>query len=92
MRQHLFRVLHDLVSGENETLPTEVWTIPNLSTLKSILPDFTSLNGLADFHRNRTGLGVRHQAAGTQNTAQRTDLTHYVRRTDDHIDVGPAGL
>ena len=56
------------------------------------LTRFHLLNGLADFHRNRTGLGVRHQAAGTQNTAQRTDLTHYVRRTDDHVDVSPAGL
>ena len=46
------------------------------------LTRFHFLNGFAHLHRNRTGLGVRHQAAGTQNTAQRTYLAHYVRRAD----------
>ena len=56
------------------------------------LTGFHLLDGLADFHRNRTGLGVRHQSAGTQNTAQRTDFTHHIGSTDDHVNVGPAGL
>ena len=56
------------------------------------LTRFHFLNGFAHLHRNRTGLGVRHQAAGTQNTAQRTNLAHYVRRADDNVNVGPAAL
>ena len=57
--------------------------------------DLTGLHladGLADLHRHRTGLGVRHQAARTQNTAQRADLAHHVRRTDDDVHVGPSAL
>ena len=50
------------------------------------------LDGLADFHRHGTRLGVRHQAAGAQNTSERSDLRHHVGSRDNHVHVGPAAL
>ena len=39
---------------------------------------FHIFHGFAYLHGNRTGLGVRHKAAGTQDTTEGTDLTHNV--------------
>ncbi len=56
------------------------------------LARFYLLDSVADFHRNRSCLRVRHQSAWTQNTAQHPHLSHHVRRADDNIDIRPTGL
>ena len=57
--------------------------------------DFTGLHfldGLADLHCHCSGLGVRHQSTGTEDTAQGSDLTHDGWSTDDDIDISPAAF
>ena len=48
------------------------------------------LNSLSDIHCHSTTLRVRHQTTGTEETAQRTNLTHARRHSDDDIDISPA--
>ena len=50
------------------------------------------LDGIADLHGHGAGLGVRHETAGTEDTADLTDLGHHGRGADDHIHIGPAFL
>jgi hypothetical protein len=42
--------------------------------------------------RDGAGLGVRHEAAGSEDSAQLTDLTHLVGGGDHDVEVGPAFL
>jgi len=63
-----------------------------LVDLEVDLAGFNFAYSFGNVHRHRTRLGVRHQAAGTQNAAQRTHLAHDVRRGDDDIHVGPAAF
>ena len=50
------------------------------------------LDGGSNIHGNSTTLGVRHQTTGTEDAAQRTNLTHAGRHRDDHIDIRPSTL
>ena len=84
-------VLRQLVGG-NDTLPIGACTFPVLSTRNSILPALISRIALADVHRDRAGLRVRHQAAGTEDPAQLAQLAHDVGRRDDHVALEPPFL
>ena len=48
------------------------------------------MDSLANFHGNSAGLGVRHQATGTEDAAESTNLGHAAGHGDDDIDIGPA--
>src|SRR5829696_8849091 len=50
-----------ILSGANDTLPIEAWMIPALSTLKAILPPFTSFTAAATSFVTVPvfGLGIR---------------------------------
>ena len=57
--------------------------------------DFTGLDlfdRFAHLHGDRTGLGVRHESARTENTAQRTYFRHYVGSSDDDVHIGPTSF
>ena len=56
------------------------------------LTGFDVGDGLGHVHGNRTGLGVGHQALGTQNTAQTADHTHHIGGSHNHIEIKPAFL
>ena len=47
-------------------------------------------DGLGDVGRHGAGLRVRHEAAGTEHTAEAADLAHQVRGGDDGVEVEPA--
>ena len=47
-------------------------------------------NRSSDRFGHRTGLRVRHQAAGTELTAEGTDQTHRIRSRDQDIEILPA--
>ena len=51
----------------------------NDTGLVNLEVDLTSLyvlNGVSDIHSYSTSLGVRHEATGTEDTADRTNLCH----------------
>ena len=50
------------------------------------------LDSLADFHRDGAGLGVGHQATGTEDATKSTNLGHAAGHGDDDIDVSPTTL
>ena len=74
----------------NETLPTRAWTMPAFSTRYSILPPLASRDGVPDVERDRADLGVRHEAARTEDATELTDGAHHVGRRDDAIEVHEA--
>ena len=47
-------------------------------------------NCLGNIGGHGTGLGVRHQATGTQHAGHTTHLSHLVGGGDCHVEVGPA--
>ena len=49
-------------------------------------------DGLADVHRHRAGLRVRHQPARPEDAAEPADVAHLVRRRDRDVEVGEAFL
>ena len=49
-------------------------------------------DGLGNVHGDGAGLGVRHQAAGTEDAAQTTDLAHHVRGGDHGVEVQVSAL
>src|SRR4029077_12582184 len=49
-------------------------------------------DGLADVHRDRAGLGVRHEPAGAEHSAELADVAHLVGRRDRDVEVGEALL
>ena len=63
-----------------------------LVNLEVDLTGLDVLDGAGDIHGDGTGLRVRHEAARTEDTADRADLTHHGRGADDDIDIGPATL
>ena len=50
------------------------------------------IDRLDDVRGDRAGLGVRHEAAGTEHAAELADGGHHVRRRDRHVEVGHAAL
>ena len=50
------------------------------------------LHRASHIERDGAGLGVRHQAAGTENTAQRAELAHLIRRRDEDVEIQPVFL
>ena len=56
------------------------------------LTGFHLFHGLGHIHGHGTGLGIRHQATGTEHTAQRTHLGHDGWSTDDHVNGSPSVL
>ena len=50
------------------------------------------LDHLLDIHGHGTQLGVRHEAAGAEDTAETADLAHEVGRGDDGVEVDVALL
>ena len=74
------------------SLPTTAWTLPPASLRNSTLPALYSLMTLADVGRHRAGTRRRHQAAGAQDLAQRTDNAHHVRSGNADVEIGPAAL
>ena len=55
--------------------------------------DLTGLrlgNGAAHIGRDRTGLGVRHQAAGAKHLTQTAYQAHHVGRGDQHVKINKA--
>src|ERR1017187_7080734 len=47
---------------------------------------------LADVHRDRAGLGVRHQAARAQDAAKPADLAHQIRGRDHGVEIKEPAL
>src|SRR5574344_880076 len=64
----------------------------SLINLKVNLTLFNFLNCLSNIHSYSATLRVRHQTARTENTTQRTDLTHARRHSDDNINICPTTL
>ena len=50
------------------------------------------LHGFGHIEGNRSGLGIRHQAARAEHFAQASDGLHHVRRGDHGVEIGPAFL
>ena len=73
-------------------MPIARWTMAVRSVRYSTLPALASADGLADVEGDRAGLGVRHQAAGTERPAQLADYLHHVRSGDADIEIEPAAL
>src|ERR687894_2092042 len=48
------------------------------------------LDRAPDVHGNGAGLGVRHQAAGTEDLTQSADDAHLIRRRYGHVEVHKA--
>ena len=61
-------------SGANDALPIGVWMMPAFSTRNSTRPALSSRDRLRDVRRDGADLRVRHQAAGTEDAADLTDL------------------
>ena len=67
----------------------------NDTVLVNLEVDFTLLhflNGLGNIIGHSTALGVRHEATGTENTAEGTDLTHNSGLGDDDVNVSPTAF
>jgi len=47
------------------------------------------LDGFSHIHRDRTGLGVRHQAARAENLTQTADASHHIGRRNAGIEIHP---
>jgi hypothetical protein len=50
------------------------------------------LDRLGHVHGDGAGLGIRHQAAGTEDPAQATDHPHHVGGRHDRVELEPAAL
>merc|ERR1711969_7559 len=48
------------------------------------------LDGLGRVRRHRAGLGVRHEAAGSEDLSETTDLAHQLRGGDGRVEIGPS--
>ena len=80
--------------SSNEALPIETWMLAVLSRRNSTRPALDSVTArpISSGADDGAGLGVRHQAARTEHTAQFTDLAHHIRRGDGDIEIEPAAL
>ena len=53
---------------------------------------FSFFDGFSNVHGHCAGFGVRHQALGTEHTAEAANNTHHIRSGDDNIKVKPVFL
>ena len=65
---------------------------PKLVDLKVDFTLFHFLDGFAHIHGDGAAFRVGHQAAGTQDAPEGTNLTHHGRHGDDHVDIGPSAF
>ena len=63
-----------------------------LVDLEVNLTGFGLLNGLANFHSNSAGFGVRHQATRTKDTAEGTHFRHDTGHGNDNIYIRPTAF
>ena len=63
-----------------------------LVDLEVNLTGFGLLDGFTDLHGNSASFGVRHQATGTQNTAESTHLGHYAGHGNDNVYIRPTAF
>ena len=85
----LSSILHDSIRRERYFTDRGVYNTEFVN-LEVDLTLLHFLDSLSHVHGNSTGLGVRHQAARTEDTTEGTDFAHDSRHGDDHIHVSPA--
>ena len=51
---------------------------------------FDIVDCLGNIHRDGTGLGVRHKAFRSEDTAETTDNAHHIRCGNDYVEIKPA--
>ena len=89
--EHGAVVLHQHLLGERLLADAQV---DDAGAVGAVL-DLAALgvaDGLADVERDGAGLGVRHEAARTEDAAELADRAHHVRRRDGDVEVEDALL
>ena len=86
--EHFASVLDNLLVVER-TLGDGGVDDTELVDLEVDLTGLSLLDSLSYLHGNGTSLGVRHQATGTQDATEGTNLGHAAGHGDDDIHIGP---
>ena len=89
---HRLRVLDQLLSGVNESLPTGTCTSAVLSVRNSTLPALISRTAAATSFVTVPVFGLGIRPRGTEHLAQASDRLHHVRSRDQGVKVRPAFL